>query len=121
MTEAARALRLAGVVLDGTTRDRARIAELNFPTFARGSTPRGPQKGSLGEIDAPVAISGVVVHPGDLVLGDDDGVTVVPLSKLEATLSELRRLEEREAEILREIAAGRLTTEIFGFEVPSAQ
>lgn len=80
------ALRMArkgmnGVVIDGMTRDRDGVVELGFPTFCRGATPRNfhyPEDGQYGSVNVPVVCGGAVVHPGDLVLGDGDGVVVVP-------------------------------------------
>ena len=72
---------LAGAVVDGSVRDAAGLRELGFPTFCRGITPRNyhyPAEGDQGAVNVPVVVGGVVVEPGDLVLGDDDGVVVVP-------------------------------------------
>ncbi len=72
---------LAGAVVDGCTRDAAGLRALGFPTFVRGVTPRNyhyPESGDHGSVNVPVVCGGVLVEPGDLVLGDDDGVVVVP-------------------------------------------
>lgn len=109
---------VAGVVLDGSVRDAAQLRAMNFPIFARGVVARGPHKGFGGTIDGPVSVGGVTVHPGDLVIGDDDGVAVVPLASLDAVLSEVRRAEAREAEMLEAIRAGKTSAEIVGVTVP---
>ncbi|MGW3953101.1 RraA family protein [Streptomyces sp. NPDC004752] len=69
---------LAGVVLDGATRDIEAIRELGFPVFARGLSAAGPNKGWDGEVGGTVCCGGVTVRSGDLVLADADGIVVVP-------------------------------------------
>lgn len=96
-----RAKGMAGVVVDGLTRDAAGIRALGFPTFVRGVSPRNhhyPVTGDHGGVNVPVVCAGVLVHPGDLVLADDDGVVVVPreaaaelASRIPAALAEERR------------------------------
>ena len=78
---------LAGVVIDGATRDVAEIRRLGFPTFARAATPRRfayPQAVTEGAVNVAVACGGTLVSPGDVVVGDDDGVIVVPRERSEA-------------------------------------
>ena len=72
---------LAGIVIFGAIRDSAEIRAGNFPVFAAGVTHRGPYKDGPGEVNVPIAIDGMVVHPGDLVLGDDDGVLAVRMEE----------------------------------------
>lgn len=69
---------LSGVVIDGAWRDVDDVAARGFPLFGRGATPFSPAKRDPGEIDVPVSCGGVVVEPGDVVVGDSDGVVVVP-------------------------------------------
>jgi RraA family protein len=69
---------VTGAVIDGAVRDRDEIASLGFPVWARATTPAGPFKNGPGVIGAPVAVGGVVVSPGDLIVTDSDGVVVVP-------------------------------------------
>jgi RraA family protein len=68
----------AGFVVDGLVRDLPTIEELHFPVFARGTTPIGPLHRGPGEINFPICCGGVVIHPGDLIVGDAAGVVVVP-------------------------------------------
>lgn len=75
---------LAGFVIDGAVRDRAGIETLGFPVFARGVSPAGPYKNGPGHLGRPVAIGGVCVLPGDFLLGDDDGLVVVPADEVDA-------------------------------------
>jgi RraA family protein len=75
----ARHRELAGFVVDGRVRDIARIRALgDFPIFARGVTPIGPLHRGPGEINYPVSVGGIVIHPGDIIVADIDGVVVVP-------------------------------------------
>jgi RraA family protein len=75
---------LGGIVINGAIRDSAAIRAQNFPVFAAGVTHRGPYKDGPGEINVPVAIDGMVIAPGDLVLGDDDGLLCVSFDEAEA-------------------------------------
>ena len=75
---------IAGFVLNGAIRDAAALYERNFPVFAAGVTHRGPYRDGPGEIGFPISLEGMIVEPGDLVLGDWDGVVVVPQDQVEA-------------------------------------
>ena len=70
--------RLGGFVINGAIRDYAAIHAGNFPVFAAGITHRGPYKDGPGEVNVPIAVDGMIVNPGDLVIGDDDGILSVP-------------------------------------------
>lgn len=69
---------LAGIVIDGAIRDVAEIGERDFPVYARGVTHRGPYKDGPGEINVPICVGGMVVNPGDIVVGDQDGLLAIP-------------------------------------------
>jgi 4-hydroxy-4-methyl-2-oxoglutarate aldolase len=118
LTHAALRAQVSGVVLDGATRDSLEIAERGFPVFCRAVVPRGGQKGSYGMVDGPVSVGGVPVRSGDLVIGDGDGVAIVPLQRVEQTLADVRKIEAREVEILAKIDAGQTTAELLGITVP---
>jgi 4-hydroxy-4-methyl-2-oxoglutarate aldolase len=96
----ARARGGAGVVVSGSVRDVAMLRQERFPVFARGVSPRAPQKNTPGSINVPVHIGGIVVCPGDIVVGDDDGVVVVPRAMATAVLEKarFRELKEKEAD-----------------------
>ncbi|NQU58504.1 MAG: RraA family protein [Rhodospirillales bacterium] len=108
-----------GAVVDGVTRDIAEIRALGFPLFCRGAVPRGPHKGFGGVIDGPIAVGTVPVSPGDLVLGDDDGVVVVPRARVDSLLIAARQQMDREQHWMEEIAKGRSTLDILG--LPEAE
>lgn len=103
----------AGVIIDGAVRDAAELRQMTPPIFASATSPAGPHKGWGGRIDGPVSCGGVVVRPGDLVLGDDDGVAVVPLEDAEAVLTASRQRLDDEARILERLEAGEDSTAIF--------
>lgn len=113
MTRAALERKLGGLVLDGALRDVDEIARLGFSCFARRAAPRGPHKGFGGEIDGVLACAGVQVAPGDLVIGDADGVTIVPMARLDATLKALSALKEREAAAIARMKTGASLAEIY--------
>ncbi|HWP35179.1 MAG TPA: 4-carboxy-4-hydroxy-2-oxoadipate aldolase/oxaloacetate decarboxylase [Thermodesulfobacteriota bacterium] len=115
MTCAARPRGVAGLVIDGCVRDGALIAEMGFPVFARGLAIRGTAKAGGGRIGEPIAIGGVVVAAGDLVVGDGDGVVVVPRAELARVLDEADRREEKERRVKAALAAGRTTLDIYGW------
>lgn len=87
-----------GAIVDGCVRDRDIIESLRFPVFARGLTPAGPYKNGPGRIGVPVALGGVVVSPGDIVVADSDGVIVIPPSRVEAALAGADAIVALEAE-----------------------
>jgi regulator of RNase E activity RraA len=97
---------LAGFVIDGAVRDTGVLSGDGLPVFARGITHRGPYKDGPGEIGYPVAIGGMVVNSGDIVLGDDDGLLVVPLDAAGAIAALASAQQEREAATLVSIANG---------------
>jgi regulator of RNase E activity RraA len=77
---------VAGFVIDGVIRDIGESQDKNFPLFARGRSPIPGSKEGPGEINHPIRCGGVVVHPGDVVIADDEGIVVVPLAKAEEVL-----------------------------------
>lgn len=95
------ALGVAAVVIDGAVRDSEAIRELAFPMYAAGLNPNGPTKYVPGRVNHPVSLGGVTVNPGDLVVGDADGVTVIELAK---AASLLPLAEEKVAAETRRIA-----------------
>lgn len=86
MCQQARALGVAAYVIDGAVRDSEAIRELGLPMYAAGLNPNGPTKSVPGRVNHPISIGGVTVHPGDLVVGDADGVTVIERAKAAAIL-----------------------------------
>lgn len=98
----------AGFVIDGAIRDVDAFREVPFPVFARGITQRGPYKDGPGEINVPVTIGEMIVSPGDVMVGDADGLVAVPAADAAAVLAKAREQEAREARMLAGIADGTL-------------
>jgi RraA family protein len=86
MCQQCAAIGVAGVVIDGAVRDSEAIRELGLPMYAAGLNPNGPTKSVAGRLNHPISIGGVTVRPGDLVVGDADGVTVIEREKAAAML-----------------------------------
>lgn len=107
---------IAGVVIDGSCRDAQDIIELGLPVFVRGMNPSGTVKASLGEVNVPVRCGGVLVNPGDIVLGDCDGVVVVPQEKEDEVFCAAQAKFEKEEHLVELLKAGKSTLEIYGFD-----
>ena len=99
----------AGIVIDGAIRDVGVISQSTFPCFAKAAIHKGPYKNGPGEINVPVTIGGMVVEPGDIIVGDDDGVVAFSQAIADDLLTAVRAQEAREAEILLSIREGRYT------------
>ncbi len=89
---------LAGFIIDGAIRDADGLAEYDMPVFARAASPAGPYKDGPFALATPVAVGGVVVNPGDIVVADADGVVVIPLAQAELIAA---RAEAKHADELR--------------------
>ncbi|GAA3941084.1 methyltransferase [Microbacterium soli] len=116
LTEAAIAQGIAGVVIDGAVRDIARIQERGFPLFARAVTPSGPVKSGGGNARVPISCGGVTVAQGDRVVGDRDGVTVVPAAQESQVFECVKRVVEQERQWAEAIRQGRRTTDLLGLD-----
>lgn len=99
---------LAGFIIHGAIRDSAELGSGNFPVYAMGVTHRGPYKDGPGEINVPVSFGGMVIQPGDLILGDADGCLCVPLSDVEAVYQATVAKNEAEVQMMDDIANDRL-------------
>lgn len=106
MCRTAAACRLGGLVVDGAIRDAEGITALGFAAFSRTVTPGGCDKDGPGEINVPVSCGGVAVHPGDIVVGDRDGIAVVPRADAADVLELVRALVANEERRVAEIQAG---------------
>ena len=106
MTSHAIKRKIGGIVINGAIRDAAAIRASAFPVFAAGVTHRGPYKDGPGEINVPIAIDGMVIEPGDLILGDEDGLVCVPFDQLATVLTATQAKYAAEHKQLAEIAAG---------------
>lgn len=106
MAEYAATRGIAGLVIDGAVRDRQSISAGQLPVFAKGFSHLGPYKSGPGEIHGTVTIGGVTVHDGDVIVGDPDGVVVVPRDRAVEALEAAERVIESEAQQQQDIRAG---------------
>jgi 4-hydroxy-4-methyl-2-oxoglutarate aldolase len=118
MSTAARAGKLAGLVIDACVRDGAILESVGFPVFARGLCIRGTGKdfSARGEINQPLQLGDVTIEPGDLIVGDTDGVVVLPRAKIETIVEKSREREEKEAETMRRLSAGEKSLDLYGWD-----
>jgi RraA family protein len=98
---------VVGFVLDGAIRDVAAFTGDDFPCYARGVTHKGPYKDGPGEIHVPVTVGGLVIHPGDIIVGDEDGLVALSPAIAEEVLAAARRQAAKETQALKDIAAGK--------------
>ncbi|MDR5809203.1 RraA family protein [Caballeronia sp. LZ019] len=107
MASYAQSIGVQGLVIDGAIRDVGALGQRDFPVYARCATHRGPYKNGPGEINVPVTVGGMVVHPGDIVVGDEDGVLAIAPADVEAVIVGARNTAAKEAAALQSIAEGR--------------
>jgi RraA family protein len=106
MMSRARQRGIAGLVIWGAIRDSAEIGAGTFPVFASGVTHRGPYKNGPGEINVPIVIGGMVVNPGDIIVGDADGLVAVPQQIAEQVLASAQAILVKETAMMQQIQAG---------------
>jgi len=106
MCRTAVARKLGGIIVDGAIRDVEGITELGFPAFSRTVSPGSCDKDGPGEVNVTISCGGTVVSPGDIVVGDADGVTVVPREHAEEVLILAAQVMERERARIKEIGQG---------------
>ena len=99
--------RIGGIVINGSIRDSGALRASAFPVYAAGVSHRGPYKDGPGEINVPIAIDGMVIEPGDLVIGDDDGLLCIPFADAEAIYKKAYAKNESEKVTVAEIEAGK--------------
>jgi 4-hydroxy-4-methyl-2-oxoglutarate aldolase len=113
-TLAAQVAGIAGLVIDGAVRDVEAIIAMGFPVFCRGVSIKGTAKAQKGRANEPIHCAGATVNPGDIVVGDADGVVVVAADRLEKVIAAATAREEKEEELRRQIRAGHTTVELLG-------
>ena len=107
---------IAGIVIDGAVRDSDALSCMDFPVYARGICPRGPVRVSKGEVNISIQCGGVVVNPGDYVVGDRDGVVIIPKEKIDAVIDAASSVAKREEQLKKRIISGEYLLDIFGLE-----
>jgi 4-hydroxy-4-methyl-2-oxoglutarate aldolase len=117
LSEAAVAARLGGVVINGCVRDRDELVKIGFPVFATGLCIRGTSKSSAGgQLGQSLTVGRATVRPGDLIVGDADGVVALSAASVPQVVAAARSREEKERSIIESIRAGRTTVDLYGFE-----
>ena len=104
---------IAGIVIDGACRDKNELIDMGFPTFARATCPNGTLKENCGATGTAVLCGGALVRAGDIVVGDCDGVVVIPQENADAVLERSKAKKAREDEIRRQLLQGISTAELF--------
>jgi 4-hydroxy-4-methyl-2-oxoglutarate aldolase len=114
LTQQALQIGLAGLVINGAVRDAQTIIEMGFPVFCRGLSIKGTSKQHCGQFNSPVVLSCVEINPGDIIVGDRDGLVVVARTEVEDTLRKSLAREQKEAGFREQIKRGATTVELLG-------
>jgi 4-hydroxy-4-methyl-2-oxoglutarate aldolase len=112
LTVAAKSRQIAGLVINGGVRDIAALRVWKFPVFARDVSMKATTKQIRGLINQPVVCGGVVINPGDLIMGDDDGVVAVPHSVIKDVLARATEREKTEESIMERLRKGDFTIDL---------
>jgi len=115
-TVAAKKRGIGGVVIDGSVRDIGEIKRLCLQVFCKGITPAGPHKGWSDSINVPISCAGVSVRPGDVIVGDEDGIAVIPYKKVSEIMERALATMKKEQSWIKKINKGIPTTRILGLD-----
>jgi len=107
---------MAGLVVNCSVRDSEAVIRRGLPVFAAGLSVRGTSKATLGTINHPISIGGITVYPGDYVLGDADGVVVVPHDRIKEAIEKSRAREEKETKVMQRLQAGECLFDIYEYQ-----
>ena len=121
LTAAAMKVGVAGLVINGAVRDAAMIVDSGFPVFCRGLSIKGTTKNQPGRVNVPVCIGGVVIHPGDIVVGDRDGIAIVAADSVDATLAAAATREAKENGFRAAINEGQMTVDLLNLRATLAR
>ena len=107
---------IAGLVIDACVRDADDIEAMGFPVFGRGLCIRGTSSIEGGTLNEPIIIGGILINPGDIIVGDRDGVVVVPKDRIAEAIEKAFAREAREESIREQLRQGRTSIQIYGWE-----
>lgn len=105
---------IAGLIINGCVRDANLIIELGFPVFCRGLSIKGTAKNQPGRVNVPIGLGDVLIHPGDIVIGDRDGLVVVPQGEVDAVIAASLAREQKETQQREAIEQGTFTADLLG-------
>lgn len=109
---------MVGLVVDGAVRDAAELRDSTISVYARAVVPNGPHKGFGGSVNVPIQCAGVAVNPGDLVVGDDDGIVVIRPDQRDGLMDRCKARLAKEEAFVKKIRAGVSTIELQGLPPP---
>jgi len=95
-----------GIIVEGAVRDIDELGQLEIPVYYTAVSPNGPYKNGPGEINSPVTIGGKIINPGDIVIGDGDGIVAIKPEEVESVLTKLEEVKSYEASLMKKISAG---------------